>query len=63
MQQRKRSSQIWNDADPKREEENVVEADWVDEQQGVEGRFLVQLAIAGMEMFRIIVWMAGDYLY
>ena len=50
-----RPSQIWNDADPKREEENVVEADWVDEQQGVEGRLLVQLAIAGMEMFRIIV--------
>ena len=34
-------------ANPKSEEENVVEADWVDEQQGVEGRLLVQLAIPG----------------
>ena len=50
-----RPSQILNDADPEREEENVVEADWVDEQQGVEGRLLVQLTIPRIEMFLIIV--------
>ena len=38
-------------ANPKSEEENVVEADWVDEQQGVEGRLLVQLAIPGVGRF------------
>ena len=36
-------------ANPQSEEETVVEADWVDEQQGVEGRLLVQLAIPGVD--------------
>ena len=43
-------------ANPQSKEETVVEADWVDEQQGVEGRLLVQLAIPGVERFLIIVY-------
>ena len=48
-------------ANSKSEEENVVEADWVNEQQGVEGRLLVQLAIPGVGRFwsLYITGMAG----
>ena len=41
--------------DPKREEENVIEADWVDQQQCVEGCLLIQVAVAGIEIFVITV--------
>ena len=43
-------------ANPQSKEETVVEADWVDEQQGVEGRLLVQLAIPGVERFLVVVY-------
>ena len=38
-------------ANPESKEETVVEADWVDEQQSVEGRLLVQLTIPGVGRF------------
>ena len=59
-QERKRCGQILIEAeqvigDPKREEENVIEADWVDQQQCVEGCLLIQVAVAGIEIFVITV--------
>ena len=38
---------------PEREEENVIEADWVDKQQCVECWLLVQMAIARIKRFDI----------